>query len=58
MTSKTFPTAPRRRVLLAQIGAAAALACAVALPVQAQSAAFPNKPVKMVVGYAAGALLT
>ena len=54
MTSKTFPTAPRRRVLLAQLGAAAALACAVALPVQAQTAAFPNKPVKMVVGYAAG----
>ena len=54
MPTKTFPTAPRRRVLLAQIGAAVALACAVAAPVQAQTAAWPTKPIKLVVGYAAG----
>lgn len=33
---------------------AAALACGAAMPLHAQTAAWPNKPIKLVVGYAAG----
>ncbi|BEP94221.1 tripartite tricarboxylate transporter substrate binding protein [Acidovorax sp. A79] len=58
MTSHTTPsatpyTAPRRRLL----ALAAAIACTAALPLQAQTASatgWPAKPVKLVVGYAAG----
>lgn len=53
MTSHTSPAAPRRRVLF-HFGALAALACMAALPAQAQTAAWPAKPVRLVVGYAAG----
>lgn len=42
---------PSRRKLLSL---AAALACATALPLHAQTAAWPNKPIRLVVGYAAG----
>lgn len=51
MTSHT--TAPRRRLL----ALAAAIACAAALPLRAQTpsaSGWPTKPVKLVVGYAAG----
>lgn len=53
MTSHTTTTttiAPRRRLL----ALAAALACTAALPLHAQTATWPTKPVKLVVGYAAG----
>ncbi|KRC27152.1 tripartite tricarboxylate transporter substrate binding protein [Acidovorax sp. Root217] len=50
MTSHTT-TAPRRRLLAL---AAAAIACTAALPLQAQTTNWPTKPVKLVVGYAAG----
>lgn len=54
MTSHTAPTtAPRRRLL----ALAAAIACTAALPLQAQTTGatgWPTKPVKLVVGYAAG----
>ena len=46
----TSPT-PSRRSWLAL---AAALACGLALPAQAQSPAWPSKPVRLVVGYLAG----
>jgi len=47
-----FPAQPRRRLL----ALAAALACSLALPVLAQPspAPWPTKPIKLVVGYAAG----
>ncbi|EJE48373.1 hypothetical protein PMI14_07198 [Acidovorax sp. CF316] len=50
----TTITAPRRRLLAL---AAAAIACTTALPLQAQTASamgWPAKPIKLVVGYAAG----
>lgn len=46
----TFHATLRRRWL----ALAAALACSAALPLQAQPAVWPAKPVKLVVGYAAG----
>ncbi|MDF3833134.1 tripartite tricarboxylate transporter substrate binding protein [Cupriavidus basilensis] len=46
----TFHRAPRRRWL----AFAAALACSAVLPLQAQPAAWPAKPVRLVVGYAPG----
>ena len=46
----TLHIAPRRRLL----AFTAALACSAALPLHAQTAAWPAKPVKLVVGYAAG----
>lgn len=46
----TLHFAPRRRLL----AFTAALACSAALPLQAQTAAWPNKPLKLVVGWAAG----
>lgn len=42
--------ASRRKLL----SLAAALACGTALPLHAQTAAWPNKPIRLVVGYAAG----
>ncbi len=52
MTSHTpATTAPRRRLLAL---AAAAIACTATLPLQAQTSGWPSKPVKLVVGYAAG----
>ena len=52
MTSHTpATTAPRRRLLAL---AAAAIACTATLPLQAQTTGWPSKPVKLVVGYAAG----
>lgn len=53
MTSHPLPAAPRRRALF-HLGAFAALACMAALPVQAQTTAWPAKPIRLVVGYAAG----
>lgn len=54
MTSHTaLTTAPRRRLL----ALAAAIVCTAALPLQAQTpsaSGWPTKPVKLVVGYAAG----
>jgi len=41
---------PRRKLL----SLAAALACGAALPLHAQTAAWPSKPIRLVVGYAAG----
>jgi tripartite-type tricarboxylate transporter receptor subunit TctC len=46
----TFNTTSRRTLL----ALATALACSAALPLQAQSSAWPAKPIKLVVGYAAG----
>lgn len=46
----TTTVAPRRRLL----ALAAALACTAALPLHAQTTTWPTKPVKLVVGYAAG----
>ncbi|UUZ66424.1 tripartite tricarboxylate transporter substrate binding protein (plasmid) [Polaromonas sp. P1-6] len=46
----TIHTTPRRRLL----ALAAVLACSAALPLQAQPSAWPAKPIKLVVGYAAG----
>lgn len=45
-----FQLTSRRKLL----SIAAAIACGTALPAHAQTAAWPNKPVKLVVGYAAG----
>jgi tripartite-type tricarboxylate transporter receptor subunit TctC len=42
---------PSRREMLALV---TALACGTALPLQAQTADWPNKPIRLVVGYAAG----
>ncbi|UCU99173.1 Bug family tripartite tricarboxylate transporter substrate binding protein [Acidovorax radicis] len=51
MTSYTTTTnAPRRRLL----ALAGAIACTAALPLHAQTTGWPTKPVKLVVGYAAG----
>lgn len=48
---KFQPTSSRRRLL----AVAAMLACSAALPLQAQTSGnWPNKPIKLVVGYAAG----
>ena len=44
------PTASRRRLL----ALATALLCSAALPARAEPAAWPSKPIKLVVGYAAG----
>ncbi|MDR6520752.1 tripartite-type tricarboxylate transporter receptor subunit TctC [Variovorax paradoxus] len=44
------PTASRRRLL----ALATALLCSAALPARAETAAWPSKPIKLVVGYAAG----
>ncbi len=46
----TFHMTSRRRLL----AITAALACSATLPLQAQPAAWPAKPIKLVVGYAAG----
>jgi tripartite-type tricarboxylate transporter receptor subunit TctC len=46
----TSHTTPRRRWL----AFAAALACGAVLPLQAQPSAWPSKPMRLVVGYAAG----
>lgn len=46
----TLHIAPRRRLM----AFAAALACTTALPLQAQTEAWPARPLKLVVGYAAG----
>jgi tripartite-type tricarboxylate transporter receptor subunit TctC len=46
----TFHNTSRRRLL----ALAAALTCSAALPLQAQPSAWPAKPIKLVVGYAAG----
>ena len=51
MNAFSATSAARRRVLAL---AATAAACAVALPLQAQPGAWPTKPVRLVVGYAAG----
>ncbi|AJG19269.1 tripartite tricarboxylate transporter substrate binding protein [Cupriavidus basilensis] len=48
----TFHNAPRRRLLA--LAAALGLAGGLALPLHAQPAAWPTKPIKLVVGYAAG----
>ena len=45
-------TPPRRRLVLTAL--LAALTFTAALPAQAQPAAWPSKPIKLVVGYAAG----
>jgi tripartite-type tricarboxylate transporter receptor subunit TctC len=46
----TFHLTSRRKLL----SLAAVLACGTALPLHAQTAAWPNKPIRLVVGYAAG----
>ena len=46
----TFHITSRRRLL----AISAVLACSAALPLQAQPSAWPAKPIKLVVGYAAG----
>ena len=46
----TFHNTSRRRLL----ALAAGLTCSAALPLQAQPSAWPAKPIKLVVGYAAG----
>jgi len=46
----TLHTTRRRRLLVL----AAALGCGIALPLQAQPTPWPTKPIKLVVGYAAG----
>lgn len=46
----TFHIASRRKLL----ALASVLACSAALPLQAQPSAWPAKPIKLVVGYAAG----
>lgn len=46
----TFHITSRRKLL----ALAAVLACSAALPLQAQPSAWPAKPIKLVVGYAAG----
>jgi tripartite-type tricarboxylate transporter receptor subunit TctC len=46
----TFHFSSRRNLL----SLAAVLACSTALPLHAQTAAWPNKPIRLVVGYAAG----
>jgi tripartite-type tricarboxylate transporter receptor subunit TctC len=51
----SFHATPRRRsAFRAALALFTALACTTALPLRAQPAAWPSKPLKLVVGYAAG----
>jgi tripartite-type tricarboxylate transporter receptor subunit TctC len=52
MTDRTPSPSPSRRRLLAYVASSASLACLAALPAHAET--WPAKPVRLVVGYAAG----